>query len=219
MGAASLEGRAFFAGGASTNMNSSNWCANVEVYNGTLTRTAATKLSVARYWPLTATVGSRVLFAGGMASSATKVVDVYSTSLTRTAAADLSNTTSGGGGPGMDTSTVVGNHAIFAFFNSTSCDVYNASLTKTIATLLSVTRRDMSAGAVGDYALFAGGGWNSPYLDVVDACDTSLTRVAAPALDYPRRELSSATVGDYLLFAGGGRDYDDPSGVVFVYTA
>lgn len=78
---------------------------------------------------------------------------------------------------------------------------------------------NMSAGTVGDYALFAGGGNNSPYSDVVDACDTSLTRTTVTALDYPRRALSSATVGDYLLFAGGGRDYDDPSSVVFVYTA
>lgn len=223
MGAASLEGRAFFAGGASTNLSSNNRCANVEVYNGTLTRTAATNLSVARYSPRTATIGGRVLFAGG---DFTKVVDVYSASLTRTAAADLSRSTSGG-----DASTAVGNYAIFTsglvvgsdgvgnFVGNTSCDVYNASLTKTTVTLLSVARINMSAGTVGDYALFAGGGNNSPYSDVVDACDTSLTRTTVTALDYPRRELSSATVGDYLLFAGGGRDYDDPSSVVFVYTA
>lgn len=198
-------------------------CANVEVYNGTLTRTAATNLSVARYSPLTATIGGRVLFAGG---DFTKVVDVYSASLTRTAAADLSRSTSGG-----DASIAVGNYAIFtsglvvgsdgvgSFVGNTSCDVYNASLTKTTVTLLSVARVYMSAGTVGDYALFAGGGSNSPYSDVVDACDTSLTRTTVTALDYPRRNLSSATVGDYLLFAGGGRDYDDPSSVVFVYTA
>ena len=219
MGAASLEGRAFFAGGASTNLNSRNWCANVEVYNGTLTRTAATNLSVARYYPLTATIGSRVLFAGGTGNTITKVVDVYSTSLTRTAAADLSNTSTGSDGPGMDTSTAVGNYAIFTSYTGTSCDVYNASLTKTTVTLLSVARVNMSAGTVGDYALFAGGGTNSPYSDVVDACDTSLTRTTVTTLDYPRSGLSSATVGDYLLFAGGGRDYDDPSSVVFVYTA
>lgn len=223
IGAASLEGRAFFAGGASTNLNSNTKCANVEVYNGTLTRTAATNLSVARYSPLTATIGGRVLFAGG---DFTKVVDVYSASLTRTAAADLSRSTSGG-----DASIAVGNYAIFtsglvvgsdgvgSFVGNTSCDVYNASLTKTTVTLLSVARVYMSAGTVGDYALFAGGGSNSPYSDVVDACDTSLTRTTVTALDYPRRNLSSATVGDYLLFAGGGRDYDDPSSVVFVYTA
>lgn len=200
-------------------MNTSNWCANVEVYNGTLTRTAATNLSVARYWPLTATVGSRVLFAGGTASGSTKVVDVYSASLTRTAAADLSNFISGGGGTGNDASTVVGNYAIFASGFSTSCDVYNASLTKTTVNLLSVARTSMSAGTVGDYALFAGGYGDYDYSDVVDACDTSLTRTAVTALDYPRQDLSSATVGDYLLFAGGGRNYDDPSSAVFVYTA
>ena len=77
----------------------------------------------------------------------------------------------------------------------------------------------MSAGTVGDYALFAGGGTNSPYSDVVDACDTSLTRTTVTALDYPRRDISSATVGDYLLFAGGMRDYKDFLSVVSVYTA
>ena len=221
MGAASLEGRAFFAGGASTNVNSNNICANVEVYNGALTRTAATNLSIARYCPLTATIGSRVLFAGGSGSSNTKVVDVYSASLTRTAAADLSNGTSGGASFGPDTAAVVGNYAIFTHCSSgnTSCDIYNASLTKTTAPLLSIARDYMSAGAVGDYALFAGGGINSPYSDVVDACDSSLTRTTATALSDGRRSSSSATVGDYLLFAGGCKDRIDISRVVDVYTA
>lgn len=72
----------------------------------------------------------------------------------------LSRSTSGG-----DASIAVGNYAIFtsglvvgsdgvgSFVGNTSCDVYNASLTKTTVTLLSVARVYMSAGTVGDYAL------------------------------------------------------------------
>ncbi len=55
----------------------------VDAYNTSLTRSTPTALSVGRYYPTGASVGSYALFGGGYTGSYSDVVDAYSTSLTR----------------------------------------------------------------------------------------------------------------------------------------
>ena len=71
--------------------------------------------------------------------------------------------------------TSVGDFALFGGGLDTSgvyvdvVDTYDASLTKNIATQLSVGRRNGAAASVGNYAMFGGGEINStPYSAVVD---------------------------------------------------
>ena len=104
-----------------------------------------------------------------------------------------------------------------------SVDVYDSSLTKTIATDLSIGKYKLSATHVGDYALFGGGAdhYNN-HLSTVDAYDSSLTKTIATDLSAARYELSATHVGNYALF-GGGRgtliNYNDPVPTVDAYDA
>lgn len=86
-------------------------------------------------------------------------------------------------------------------------DTYDKSLTKSTATNLSVARGSLAATAVGNYALFGGGGKGSGsgagYSNVVDSYDTSLSRGTVEGLSVARQALAATTVGDYALFGGG----------------
>ena len=102
----------------------------------------------------------------------------------------------------------VGNYALFAgrdegsiTYSSSAIDAYDTSLTKSSPTGWSAERKDCGATAIGDHALFAGGG--DKVQSSVDAYDTSLTRTSAPALTGPRRLVGAAIAGDHALFAGG----------------
>ena len=88
--------------------------------------------------------------------------------------------------------------------------IYDASLTRTSAAILSTARSGLAATTVGDYAIFSGSG-------VADCCDSSLTRstIGTSMTGYG---MGAATIGDYALFAGGHSGntiYDS----VEVYTA
>jgi hypothetical protein len=82
-------------------------------------------------------------------------------------------------------------------------DVFDASLTKSTAAVLSSGRMDLAATKVGDYALFGGG---QPTSSVVDAYNSSLTKVTVPALSVARFQLAATTLGAYALFGGGTDD-------------
>ena len=107
----------------------------------------------------------------------------------------------------------VGNYALFAglyqYFltpgSPLATDAYDTSLTKSSPTGLSAMRKDCGAAAIGDHALFAGGGDDNgnKVQSSVDAYGTSLTRSSAPALTGPRRLVGAAIAGDHALFAGG----------------
>ena len=91
-------------------------------------------------------------------------------------------------------------------------DAYNASLTRTTPTGLSVARSGMGATSVGGYALFGGGvvetldlmGNNSiKNFATVDVYTEYLTKSTGQSLPSARYYLAAAAIGDYALFAGG----------------
>ena len=121
--------------------------------------------------------------------------------------------------------TTVGNYALFGGGYSyagiatylASVDAYDASLTRTTQTPLSVARQCLSATTVGNYALFVGGvNSSTAMVSSVDAYDTSLTRSTPTALSEARQTLAAAAVGNYALF-GGGIKGGESSAVVDVY--
>ena len=86
-------------------------------------------------------------------------------------------------------------------------DAYNASLTRSTPTALSVARGDLAATSVGNYALFGGGYDATPdstkAYSTVDAYNASLTRSVPTTLAAASGGPDATTVGNYALFAGG----------------
>ncbi len=210
LGAATVGGRALFAGGGYYGAYGSSVSmtayykgnATVDAYDDSLTRTTAASLSEARISLSGTSVGKYALFGGGytgkngsveseLPRTYKSVVDAYDESLTRTTATALSKARD-------CTGTVVGSYALFAGgTGSNVVDAYNASLTRTTASSLSASGKVYGAATIGSYALL---GINN---GVMNAYDASLTRTTAASLRYSRTNFAAAAVGDYALFAGG----------------
>ena len=220
LGAATVGGRALFAGGGYDGAYGSSVSmmayyrgnATVDAYDDSLTRTTAANLSEARIGLSGASVGKYALFGGGYTGkngyigngvgaellryTYKSAVDAYDESLTRTTATELSKARD-------CTGTVVGSYALFAGgTGSNVVDAYNASLTRTTVSSLSTSGVVYGATTIGRYALIGiDGGTMNVY-------DTSLTRTTAASLSASRTFYSSANIGDYALFAGGYRSSD-----------
>ena len=105
--------------------------------------------------------------------------------------------------------TVVGNYALFAGGGNSSgrygtVDIYNTSLTRLMATPLSVGRSYVSATTIDQFAI-VGGGMNSSSSAVktVDVYDASLTHSVAHDLTSATYHNAATTIGNYALFGGG----------------
>ena len=98
-------------------------------------------------------------------------------------------------------------------------EVINKSLTKSIASPLTVSRSNMGAATLGDFALFAGGQTATRSVtNVVEVYDSSLTLTKNTSLTSSRRYIASTTLGDFALFAGGEIPYSTNYDTVNVYT-
>ena len=133
IGGAAVGNYALFAGGTFyEQINEDNVTSYVLAYDSSLTFTTAPWLSVARANVKGASVGNYALFAGGQTTAFCTTVDAYNASLTRTTATALSSVANN------SAAATVGNHAIFVG-NTASADIYDASLTKTSAAILSLS--------------------------------------------------------------------------------
>ena len=201
----------------------------VDAYDQNLTRTSVSELSQSRNRFAATTVGNYALFGGGsseMSNNAYATVDVYTDELVKISVSELSQARN------YLAATIVGNYALFGGGTCMSAeamgdiyfatvDVYDKNLVRSTATELSVSRNQLAATTVGNYALFAGGqkrdesSYKDYFYDVVDLIDRNLVRSTLTALHTGNNSLSSANVGNYALFAGG--DYRN-SDVVDVYS-
>ena len=199
---------ALFAGGLKPGLFSVK---TVDAYNTSLTKSTPAEMPWERGYHASAAIGGYALFAGGeeRTTSGSQFLwstDVYNASLTLSRAPNLSDP---GGVLNMG-AAVVGNYALFAGGMadgrgnaSVKVNVYDTSLTHTMATNLNGKPREYVRGAsVGNYALFAGG--NDTYYGYynVDAYDASLTRTAAPYLTRADNRDAAATVGNHAVFVG-----------------
>ena len=200
---------ALFAGGLKPGLFSVK---TVDAYNASLTKSTPAEMTWERGYHASAAIGGYALFAGGeqrttSGSQFMRSTDVYNASLTLSRAPYLSDS---GGVLNMG-AAVVGNYALFAGGMadgrgnaSVKVNVYDTSLTHTMATNLSGKPREYVRGAsVGNYALFAGGKDTYYGYYNVDAYDASLTRTAAPYLTRADNRDAAATVGNYAVFVGG----------------
>ena len=195
---------------------------------------AITPLSQVRSKLAAATVGNHALFGGGAYRNSSTyvagysdVVDSYDASLTKGTPTALSR-------PRQQlAATTVGDHALFGGgygYNKYGIDevyvsavtAYNASLSLTTPTELSLARRYLAAASNQNYALFAGGNAKSmATTSIVDAYDTSLTRTTPTELSSGRYSMGATTIGDRILFGGGqrGGGYPYTSDVVDAFDA
>ena len=156
------------------------------------------RLSQARDYLASASVGNYALFAGGNGPSNT--VDAYNSGLTRSTPSELRTST------GDPIGVSVGSYALFAggTYNTTEdVTAYNTALTRSAPTDLSQGRHWMATASVGSYGLFAGGRKGTSYYATVDAYNTALTRSTPTGLSSKRQYLVGASIGNYALFAGG----------------
>jgi len=168
---------------------------------------AATELSDSRYDLAAATVGNYALFGGGLGAingnGGYSTVDAYDTDFTHSNPTRLSTAR------GAIRATANGQYALFAggydYYYSkgfTTVDAYDESLTRSIPEELSTTetqtRSHVGATSIGDYALFAGGGYTS----AVDAYDQTLTHsTATPLINTPSNTLGASN-SSYAIFWG-----------------
>ncbi|MBQ9768445.1 MAG: hypothetical protein IJW37_10120 [Lachnospiraceae bacterium] len=122
------------------------------------------------------------------------------------------------------TGATVGNYALFAggWASSNIVDVYDKSLTKSIADNLYVGRYSSASASIGDYALFAGGKYTSGGTDykttTVNAYDSSLTRTTIDPFAYlSGSPICGASVGNNAIFGLGTDTYGSQSTYVEIY--
>lgn len=198
---ANTNGYALFAGG----YTGSAYSAVVDVYDASLTRTTAATLSQARDRIGGASVSGYALFAGGFWYSSgtqrTKNVDVYSASLVKSIVSLKEEKHYTG-------AASIKGYAIFAGGSLKSgktdaVEIFDASLSRSEADPLSVSRYALMGVSVEDNAIFAGGSGDGT-VATVDYYDSSLVRTTGEDLAEPREQSNSAAaVGCYALFAGG----------------
>lgn len=157
-------------------------------------------LSQARHHAFPLVVGHKVLFIGGQAAGgvASNVVDIYDDStgmwsvhLLNEGAENLA---------GRNASIAIGSKAIVA---AGSISLYDAE--KDLWTPIPGfnPRSYMSGGAVGQYAVLAGGSGPEGVSDAVDIYNTASDTWSAATLSEPRILATVASIGNRLFIAGG----------------
>lgn len=218
---ASVGDYALFAGGEYDDGEESTYVKTVNAYNTSMTKSNPTSLSFGTHNLAGGSIGNYALFCGGYnydEGGLVSTVNAYNTSLTRTIPTALSKTTDN------HKSANTANHVLFAGGRNTTSDgdygtpfskvvnAYNASLTLTTPTVLSVGMYLHSATSLEGKAMFAGGypdnyengsTYHSDTQAVVNIYDESLTRTIGQPLSLDRCGLAATSIGSYALFGGG----------------
>ena len=207
---------ALFAGGLKPDLTSTK---TVDAYNTSLTKSTPAEMEYGRCYHAAASIGGYALFTCGQEKTNGHEIfvgttEVYNASLTRSSVLGMSDHDIGGR-LNMG-AAVVGKYALFAggmadgWGNaSAKVDVYDTSLTHTMATnLTGIPREHVRGASVGNYALFAGGQQFEKKSNVlwevfmVDAYDASLTKTRASNLGSNKNRDAAATVGNHAVFVG-----------------
>jgi hypothetical protein len=174
----------------------------VDVYDAATDQWSATTLSAPRSQLGVATVGSKVLFAGGVRSSfgpVSAAVDIYDAATDSWSTATLATVRA------RIAATTVGSKAVFAGGYTLEqgsvkplhdVDIYDAATDQWSTASLTVSGWDLPITTVGDRVLVG----SSKQVDVYDATSDQWT--VAP-LSVERSSYAIATVGTSALFAGG----------------
>ena len=197
---------------------------DADVYNESFTKiNGVSKLNFYRKDGTATTLGNRAIFYGGGTSTSNDFgyIDVYDTdlihsiyplALTMRQKINL-------------TSTVVGNHAVFAggyLYDSSRKKAYNRDmcfldeyLTATQTSFQQASPEGVTSTTIGDYAVLAGGLKKYPSETETDAysyawtVDKYLTKTTITKLSQARGYASAVTIGDFVLVGGGVKKIDN----------
>lgn len=151
-----------FAGGYASN----KYVSTVEVYYWNLTKgNNATALSEAKAGCVAASVGAYGIIAGGGGMSRSNTVDAYNKSLVKTTPATLTSYSTN-----MAATVLCDEYALFFGFANSKyyIDAYDYNLTK-VFVQFGTTKVSLASASIGEYALLAGGTFNSVSQSSVDA--------------------------------------------------
>lgn len=197
---AKIDNLGFIGGGASYFDYTEDGTATVTVFNENLTRNSV-GMSLERYNCGAASVGSKVLFAGGLPTTRpeqkTTRVDIFDSSLTRTTS-DLSVSMGYVSGAGLT------NYALF--LSESGVNAFDSSMVQTIPSSPSVLPEKSTPLKLGTFAVFAGGGnttgAGNTYNQVI-CYDDNLTLSNLPSLSEPKMYMGASAIGNYGIFSGG----------------
>ena len=196
----------------------------IDLYDASTNQWSTASLSQARAEIATATVGTKVLFAGGVPnftgdgpSTKSNAVDIYDGATGQWSTAKLSVPRSEVAGAG------VGNYAIFAggiYYSkktrgglySNAVDIYNNSTGRWTTAKLSSARVVISAATVGTKAVFIGPSFSNRG-NAVDVFDSVTGRWSHTTLLTGKYQSAVAVLGTKAIFGGAG------SGSIAMYDA
>jgi hypothetical protein len=173
-------------------------------------------LSQARADITVASVGSKILFAGGYGSQEYSRVDIYDMATNTWSTAELSLARAWIG------AVTAGNKIFFAGgqfdgFSSNVVDIYDASTNSWTITHLSRGADALAATTVGNKVFFAGGNWGMYATDVVDIYDLTGNTWSTATLSTRRNFITAASANNKVYFSGGYDASFKPSNVIDIY--
>jgi hypothetical protein len=182
-------------------------CDNRPIINAALVPIGT--LSDARIELVSATIGSKIFFAGGQSATGyPSRVDIYDITTNTWSTAELSSVNR----LGMATATV-GNKVFFAGgieldngITTSRVDIYDATTNSWSTAELSKARAYLAAATIGNKVFFAGGGSFDPSFvgsNVVDIYDNASNTWTTATLSTGRSSLTANAVGNKIYFAGG----------------
>lgn len=208
--AATANNISYFGGGGFIGVYSYNFFNNVDIYNSNTNTWSVKTLSAARIVGASASVGNKVLFAGGrQILNYSNRVDLFDVTTGIRSTYNLSQARTN-----MATA-VVGNKVLFAggetgnisngvYTVSNKVDIYDNSTGTWSSALLSSKRDNITAAVVGNKVLFAGGiGVNGVYSNKVDIYDASTNTWSTLTMSEPKYSIAAATAGNKVYLAGG----------------
>ncbi|MEI6435301.1 MAG: kelch repeat-containing protein [Bacteroidota bacterium] len=217
MGSASLNSKAYFAGG-NNGLNSVN---TVEVYDvSTETWETIGNLSVAREVITGVTCGNKIYFAGGMDWTASySTVDIYNAATQQWTVAQLSTHRFSMASVSHGSKVLfAGGLQLFGAYKNI-VDIYDTLTGIWTTANLVLAREGIAATVVGDLAIFAGGFNYGGATDLVDIYNFTTDTWTTANLSEARSHASATTVGTKAIIAGGITSINNPTDRVDVYDA
>lgn len=185
-------------------------CNNRPIINANLVQIGT--LSDAGFQLVSASVGKKILFAGGQRETTgySSRVDIYDITNNTWSTTELSSSDR----MGMAAATV-GSKVLFAGgmehntgIQTSRVDIYDAATNSWSQAELSKARAYLAAATLGNKVFFAGGGSWEPYFtgsNVVDIYDNSTNTWTTANLTQGRSYLTATTIGNKIYFAGGSQ--------------
>jgi Kelch motif len=216
---ASAGTKIIFAGGSTYNTGAFNFNETpsnaVDIYDVSSNTWTTSQLPEAKNFLAAASLGSKIVFAGGFNGSGySSEADIYDVNTNTWSSAQMSQARGFLAGAAAGDDIIFGGGEITGYFPTSTVDIYNIKTGAWSSDALSVGRSFLAATAVGNLVFFGGGessaGQGIPLTSsgvpstVVDIYNTSTGKWLTPmSLSVGRVGLAAGSSGNTAVFAGG----------------